>query len=124
MQEIRAAVDAFWADLKKGCNNIISCDQLQEQIEKKSPLYILDIRKPEDYAEDHIDGAINIPWGEVGDYLDDLPKDEKIIVVCYTGQTAGQTVALLKLLGFDCCSLKGGMSCDKAHLPLAASCSS
>ena len=23
MQEIRAAVDAFWADLKKGCNNII-----------------------------------------------------------------------------------------------------
>ncbi|PIE54630.1 MAG: sulfurtransferase [Dethiosulfovibrio peptidovorans] len=124
MKEIRAAVDAFWLDLKKGCNNLIDCAQLQEQREKKSPLYLLDIRKPEDYAEDHIEGAVNIPWADVGDVLDELPKDKKIIVICYSGQTAGQTVALLKLLGFDCCSLKGGMSCDAVHLPLVSSCSS
>lgn len=123
MQEIRAAVDAFWADLKTGRNNIISCQQLEEAMKSKCPLYLLDIRKPEDYEKNHIDGAINIPWNEVGDYLDDLPKNEKIIVICYTGQTAGQTVALLRLLGFDCCALKGGMSCDQAFLPLVASCS-
>ena len=124
MSELRKAVDAFWSDLKGGRNNIISCDQLNQSLEKGCPMYILDIRKPEDYDEKHIDGAINVPWAEVGDYLDDFPKDEKIIVICYTGQTAGQTVAILRLLGFDACSLKGGMSCDQAYLPLTATCSS
>ncbi len=124
MKEIRAAVDAFWSDLKNGCNNLIDCAQLQEQREKDSSLYLLDIRKPEDYDKDHIEGAVNIPWVKVGDALDDLPKDRKIIVICYSGQTAGQTVALLKILGFDCCSLKGGMSCDTVHLPLESTCSS
>lgn len=124
MCELRKAVDSFWSDLKKGCNNIISCDQLQQAFEKNSPMYLLDIRKPEDYAEKHVDGAINVPWVEVGDCLDDLPKDEKIIVICYTGQTAGQTVALLRILGFDACSLKGGMSCDQAYLPIQAGCAS
>nr|WP_321500316.1 rhodanese-like domain-containing protein [uncultured Dethiosulfovibrio sp.] len=124
MSELRKAVDQFWSDLKDGRNNIISCEQLNQAIEKNCPLYLLDIRKPEDYAEKHIDGAINVPWVEVGDYLDDFPKDEKIIVICYTGQTAGQTVALFRLLGFDACSLKGGMSCDQAFLPLKASCAS
>ncbi|SMG33877.1 rhodanese-like domain-containing protein [Dethiosulfovibrio salsuginis] len=124
MSELRKAVDQFWSDLKDGRNNIISCEQLNQAIENNYPLYLLDIRKPEDYAEKHIDGAINVPWVEVGDYLDDFPKDEKIIVICYTGQTAGQTVALLRLLGFDACSLKGGMSCEQAFLPLKASCAS
>ncbi len=123
MREIRAAVDAFWSDLKNGCNNIISCEQINDAIKSGTPLYIMDIRKAEDYAEKHIDGAINIPWVEVGDFIDDLPKDEKIIVVCYTGQTAGQTVALLRILGFNACSLKGGMTCEQAYLPLTASCS-
>jgi rhodanese-related sulfurtransferase len=30
-------------------------------------------------------------------------------VYCYTGQTAGQVVGALRLLGFDAVSLKGGM---------------
>ncbi|HCJ57468.1 MAG TPA: sulfurtransferase, partial [Clostridiaceae bacterium] len=38
-----------------------------------------------------------------------LPKDKKIIVYCYTGQTAGQTVAALRLLGYDAVSLNAGM---------------
>lgn len=124
MSELRKAVDQFWSDLKDGRNNIVSCEQLKQAIEKGCPLYLLDIRKPEDYAERHIDGAINVPWVEVGEYLDDFPKDERIIVICYTGQTAGQTVALLRLLGFDACSLKGGMSCEEAFLPLKSSCAS
>ena len=39
----------------------------------------------------------------------DLPKDETFVVHCYSGQTAGQAVAILRLLGYDAVSLKSGM---------------
>lgn len=68
------------------------------------------VRKPEHYAEGHIEGAINMPFGKgMQDNFASLPADKKLIVYCYSGQTAGQTVAALRLLGYDAVSLKGGM---------------
>lgn len=37
------------------------------------------------------------------------PADKRIIVYCYSGQTSGQTVAILRLLGYDAVSLHSGM---------------
>ena len=77
---------------------------------KDDSVVFLSIRKAEDFAKGHIEGAINIPWGKgMQEQFSTLPKDKKIIVYCYTGQTANQTVAGLKLLGYDVVSLKGGM---------------
>lgn len=68
------------------------------------------VRRAEHYAEAHIEGAINIPFGKgMQEQFDTLPTDKKLIVYCYTGQTAGQVVAALRLLGYDAVSLKGGM---------------
>ena len=39
-----------------------------------------------------------------------LPKDKPVYVYCYSGQTAGQTIALLRLLGIDAYSVKSGYS--------------
>ncbi|MCE5236122.1 MAG: rhodanese-like domain-containing protein [Clostridiaceae bacterium] len=72
---------------------------------------ILDIRSAEDYAAAHIEGAVNLPYGkdmQLG--FADLPKDEKIIVACYSGQTAGQTVAVMRALGFNAYSMQFGMA--------------
>ena len=119
------AVESYFEDLKNGCNNLITCEQLEEEMKKgEEDLYLLDIRKPEDFQEGHIEGAVNIPWAEVGEFLDDIPKDCKVIPICYSGQTAGQLVGIMRILGFNACSLKGGMSCNKAHLPIQAGCSS
>ncbi|MDD2207592.1 MAG: rhodanese-like domain-containing protein [Aminobacterium sp.] len=121
MKTIVEAVADYFQDLKKGCNNLISCEQLKE-VMKKEEVYILDIRKPEDYEEEHLEGAVNIFWSEVGDHLNEIPKDKKVIVCCYSGQSAGQVVSLMRLLGYNACSLKGGMKCDLTYLPLEARC--
>jgi hypothetical protein len=45
--------------------------------------------------------------------LDDLrtiPTDRDVVVVCYTGQTAGQATAALNMLGYEAYSLLHGMS--------------
>lgn len=70
----------------------------------------LSVRKAEDFTKGHIKGAVNIPFGKgMEQKFSSLPKDKKIIVYCYTGQTAGQTVAGLRLLGYDAVSLNGGI---------------
>jgi rhodanese-related sulfurtransferase len=72
---------------------------------------ILDIRKPEDYALGHIKGAVNIGAAKIfePEILAKLPKDRPIVVYCYSGQTSGQVVAALNLLGYDAHSLRFGM---------------
>ncbi len=85
--------------------------ELMELIDSKAEdIYILDIRDPKDYAVGHISGAHNIAFKQVGQSLELLPKDKTIIVYCYTGQTGGQTVALLNIAGFKARSLNGGMN--------------
>jgi rhodanese-related sulfurtransferase len=90
-------------------NNIIAQDAFLEKILAGEELFVLDIRSAEDYAESHVKRAINMPWGKViSDNLDKLPADETIYIYCYSGQTAGQAVALLKIAGFDAKSVRFG----------------
>jgi rhodanese-related sulfurtransferase len=74
-------------------------------------VFILSIRSAEHYEKGHIPGAINIPYAEIWkeENLAKLPKDKKIVVICYTGHTASQATMLLNLLGYDAIAMKWGM---------------
>jgi rhodanese-related sulfurtransferase len=43
--------------------------------------------------------------------------DKTVVVYCYTGQTAGQAVAGMRLLGIDAVSLNGGAGME-ANQPM------
>lgn len=90
-------------------SNMIAQDAFVEKIAAGEELFVLDLRSAEDYATSHVLYAINTPWGTaISDNLDKLPADETIYVYCYSGQTAGQAVALLNIAGFDAKSVKFG----------------
>jgi rhodanese-related sulfurtransferase len=95
-------------------SNIISEENLKKSVDaEEENVHILSIRQEKDYNEGHIPGADLIPWGDgMQQQFSGLPADKKIVVYCYTGQTAGQAVAGLRVLGFDAVSLKGGMGKD------------
>ena len=112
-EKIAAAIDDYYTKMEaitdQYKNYKISEADLKAAIDSKSDIVILSVRKAEDYAAGHIPGAINIPFGKTMlDDLSALPKNKKIVVYCYTGQTAGQAVAALRLLGYDAVSLNGG----------------
>ena len=88
----------------------ISEDDLKASMEAGEDLFVLSVRKAEDYAKNHIKGAVNIPFGK-GMFQDvsALPKDKKIVVYCYSGQTSGQATAVLRMMGYDAVSLNAGM---------------
>lgn len=127
MKKVYQVVENYFDCLKKGRNNLIDCAQLESRVEAGEKQFVLDIRKKEDYDKGHIKGAFHAEWSEVWDFIEDdvFDKDEKIVVVCYTGQTAGQTVSLLNILGYDACSLKGGMmnGWSKIDMQIEARCS-
>jgi rhodanese-related sulfurtransferase len=97
-------------------NYKISEDAAKEKLDAEdSSVMFVSIRQESAYAEGHIAGAINIPYGttmSAAVFTEQLPMDKTIIVYCYSGQTAGQTVATMRLLGYDAVSLNGGMGTE------------
>jgi rhodanese-related sulfurtransferase len=93
-------------------NYNLSAATLKGFVDAKNPDYlIVSARRADDYAKGHIPTARNIPFGrgmETG--LAALPKDKTIVVYCYTGQTAGQTMAVLRMMGYEAYSMSGGMN--------------
>jgi len=91
--------------------NYITPKDLHVKLTKDNEFFLLDIRKPDDYASGHIEGAVNIFWLDIfkPENLQKLPKDKKIVLICYVGHTASQVMTLLKMLGFDVVVLKYGM---------------
>jgi rhodanese-related sulfurtransferase len=71
---------------------------------KQSPdkLTIIDVRSPEEFAEKHIPGAINIPLAELENRSKELSKERTIITACGKGGgRSEQGAELLKQLGFN-----------------------
>lgn len=114
--DVAAAITTYFEDVtsKAGtafANNNFAPESLKEVMDAElDDYYIYSVRQAADYAEGHIEGAVNNPFGAgMEQNFDQLPKDKKIITYCYTGQTASQTSAILRLLGYDPYNLSGGM---------------
>ena len=75
-------------------------------------VYLIDIRKKEDYDAGHIEGAVNLTEAQVSAHIDseDLSAYSDIVIVCTSGQTAAWLTCLLALEGHtNISSLKWGM---------------
>ena len=90
--------------------NMIAAADLLAKINNGDDIQIVDLRKPDDYAKGHVKNAINIPFGQLTKNLDKISTHKPVFVYCYSGQTAGQAVAVLKVLGYDAVTLKGGFN--------------
>jgi rhodanese-related sulfurtransferase len=75
--------------------------------------YIIDIRAAADYAEGHIEGAVNVAAGDVIAHYEEnnLADKETVVLVCYSGQSAAWVNGLMHSLGHtNCKDMKYGMS--------------
>lgn len=57
------------------------------EVYKKTNALLIDVRTPEEYRKEHIDGAINIPVYEIDNIKNEIIDQEKVILVyCTTGK--------------------------------------
>lgn len=72
---------------------------------------LLDVRTPEEYAEGHIEDALNIDfWGDDFEaQIQELDKATPVYVYCKSGGRSGQAMDLMAELGFsEVYNLDGG----------------
>jgi rhodanese-related sulfurtransferase len=64
-------------------------------------LFVLDVRDPRQFDQNHIPGAVNMEWRQVFAQRNRLPKDKTILVYCNTSSFAGQVAMALRMDGFE-----------------------
>jgi len=75
---------------------------------------LLDVRTAEEFQGGHIEGAVNIPVGELEGRLAELPApDQPIVVYCRSGQRSGNARTMLVKRGFSQVHNLGPMSAWK-----------
>ena len=80
----------------------ISMDEAITMMEEESGYIILDVRTPEDFADKHIPGAVNIPNETIAaEEIPELPdKDQLILVYCRSGNRSKQASEKLADMGY------------------------
>ncbi len=74
----------------------VSPERLRELTENPDPdIWIIDVRPTRAYEKGHIPTAKSFPSSEIMDRLDELPKDQNLILYCETG---GRAQAVIKKL--------------------------
>ncbi len=73
--------------------------------------FVLDVREVQEWDVVHIPDATLIPLAELEIRLDELPKDQTILVVCRSGNRSATARDILLKAGFtNVTSLAGGMN--------------
>lgn len=117
LEHTTAYFDSITAD-NSTWNMVAFAEALPMIQDNPEAVFIVDMRGADNYAEGHIPGAVHIPYNEIGEKMDVLPANRQIMVYCFTGQTSGQAVAAMQLMGFNAVSLQGGMNFGWAPLEL------
>lgn len=64
---------------------------------------IIDVRTPAEYAEGHLDGAVNIDVSSpaFADAIAELPADGEYVVYCRSGNRSAQAASIMRDHGFE-----------------------
>lgn len=89
----------------------VSAPEFEKEI-KTDTVRLLDVRTPEEFAEGHIDGALNInvqsdDFKEMA--LRKLSKDSTVLVYCRSGRRSMNAAKILDKLGYKVVNLEGGI---------------
>lgn len=72
--------------------------------------YVIDVREPMEYVGGHVPGAELVPMSRITAYLDQLPRDREVFVICQSGNRSLSMASLLERMGVQAISVDGGTS--------------
>ena len=84
--------------------------ELKKKMDAGETPFILDVREPNEYQINRIEGSTLIPLGELPRRYQELPKDREIIAQCKMGGRSAKAMDFLKSVGFpNVKNLRGGI---------------
>lgn len=74
---------------------ITANDYVSQYVENSTSHLLVDVRTPEEFADGHIAGAINIPLQVLSARMNELPTDTPLVIYCRSGNRSGQAMQIL-----------------------------
>ena len=88
----------------------ITSVELNERLQRGDPVLVLDVREPQEYQINRIQGSTLIPLGELGQRYAELDADQEIVTQCKSGMRSAKAADFLRQKGFRRVrNLKGGI---------------
>jgi rhodanese-related sulfurtransferase len=84
----------------------VGFDELAAALKAGQP--VIDVRNPDEYAEVRVPGVVLIPLPELSERLDEVPKGERVLVICAAGGRSLTAATALNEAGYDTVSVAGG----------------
>lgn len=113
---MRNALILFAATVLAGCagapsrsTSHLRVDGRQARTLVAEGAFLLDVRTPEEFADGHIEGAVNVPVQSLRERLDEVPRDRPIVVYCQSGRRSAAAAAILEQAGYEAIHDLGGI---------------
>lgn len=90
----------------------LTVNEFEAMLAQNQTVQLLDVRTPEEFAENHLPGALNIDWKADGfpeKAKAQLVANRPVLVYCRSGRRSAEAAALLDGLGITTYNLKGGI---------------
>jgi rhodanese-related sulfurtransferase len=82
--------------------------EVKARIARGESVFLLDVREPSEVEEWAYPIGVNIPMGELGERLDEVPADRTIVVACHMGHRSAAAAKALSDAGWTAENLTGG----------------
>lgn len=73
-------------------------------------VFLLDVRRADEFALGHIEGAMHVAYPRLAEHLAEIPKDRPVLVNCHAGGRSARACAFLQRNGYSAINLAGGYS--------------
>ncbi|HEY5656462.1 MAG TPA: rhodanese-like domain-containing protein [Myxococcota bacterium] len=86
--------------MEKQCDWEISVEELAALRRENAAFQLIDVREPHEYEICNLGGQL-IPLSQLGDHIDRLDREGRVVVHCRSGARSAKAVNSLRAAGFD-----------------------
>lgn len=87
----------------------VNVTQLRERLGAQPAPFVLDVREPWEFRQAHVPQAQLIPLGELERRVNEVPREQAVLVICHSGQRSLAAASFLRQLGYpDVSNVAGG----------------
>jgi rhodanese-related sulfurtransferase len=95
----------------------VAPDEIRARLSRGEDVFLLDVREPDEVAEWAYPIGVNIPLGQLGDRVGELPQGKTIVVACAAGVRSAKAATALSQAGWAAENLTGGAAAWAATEP-------
>ena len=92
-----------WVSTNNEIDSITSipANELADVLDNQPDALIIDVRKPSEFAAEHVDGAKNLPLDYISELMAEFPKDQTMYIHCAGGYRSMMAASILKSRGYE-----------------------